>query len=156
MANQSEPAKPEAMDASAGAEGSSTTQGPFLLHEVLEEEFISLHQALPDEHYQIIKGKTIIRDKTSEERLTDIYDRIHNLAKHDEPQAALCISGGGIRSATFALGALQGLARLKWLDKFHYLSTVSGGGYIGSWLSAWMHRDPKGPQGVFEQLKGDK
>jgi hypothetical protein len=27
------------------------------------------------------------------------------------------------------------------LSRFHYLSTVSGGGYIGSWLSAWRKRD---------------
>jgi hypothetical protein len=51
--------------------------------------------------------------------------------------AALCLSGGGIRSATFALGVLQGLGRFGLLGQFHYLSTVSGGGYIGSWLSAW-------------------
>jgi hypothetical protein len=51
--------------------------------------------------------------------------------------AALCISGGGIRSASFSLGVLQGLANLNLLGQFHYLSTVSGGGYIGSWLSAW-------------------
>lgn len=54
--------------------------------------------------------------------------------------SALCISGGGIRSATFALGAIQGLAEHGLLDKFDYLSTVSGGGYIGSWLTAWKHR----------------
>ncbi|HZU31180.1 MAG TPA: hypothetical protein VFB79_08705, partial [Candidatus Angelobacter sp.] len=42
-------------------------------------------------------------------------------------RSALCISGGGIRSATFALGALQGLAQLGILEKFDYLSTVSGG-----------------------------
>src|SRR5262245_33957522 len=53
---------------------------------------------------------------------------------------ALCLSGGGIRSATFGLGLLQGLARRNLLTKFDYLSTVSGGGYIGSWLSAWIHR----------------
>lgn len=51
--------------------------------------------------------------------------------------AALCLSGGGIRSASFGLGVLQGLARFGLLGQFHYLSTVSGGGYIGSWLSAW-------------------
>ncbi|HKU90265.1 MAG TPA: patatin-like phospholipase family protein [Steroidobacteraceae bacterium] len=56
------------------------------------------------------------------------------------PLTALCLSGGGIRSATFSLGVLQGLARLGWLDKFTYLSTVSGGGYIGSWLSSWIRR----------------
>lgn len=51
---------------------------------------------------------------------------------------ALCLSGGGIRSATFCLGVMQGLAQKKLLGRFHYLSTVSGGGYIGSWLSAWI------------------
>src|ERR1051326_6666840 len=55
-------------------------------------------------------------------------------------RSALCISGGGIRSATFALGALQGLAELGILQNFDYLSTVSGGGYIGSWLTAWKER----------------
>jgi len=56
------------------------------------------------------------------------------------PTSALCISGGGIRSATFALGALQGMAEHGLLKQFDYLSTVSGGGYIGGWLSAWKQR----------------
>jgi hypothetical protein len=55
----------------------------------------------------------------------------------EKPMAALCLSGGGIRSASFALGVLQALARVQLLGHFDYLSTVSGGGYIGSWLSAW-------------------
>jgi Patatin-like phospholipase len=53
-------------------------------------------------------------------------------------RSALCFSGGGIRSATFGLGVLQGLAKYGVLRHFDYLSTVSGGGYIGSWLSAWL------------------
>jgi hypothetical protein len=52
----------------------------------------------------------------------------------------LSLSGGGIRSATFNLGILQALAELKILRGFDYLSTVSGGGYIGSWLVAWIKR----------------
>lgn len=55
-------------------------------------------------------------------------------------RAALCFSGGGIRSATFGLGVLQGLSHHHLLGQFDYLSTVSGGGYIGSWLSAWRKR----------------
>lgn len=55
--------------------------------------------------------------------------------------AALCLSGGGIRSATFNLGMLQGLARTGVLREIDYLSTVSGGGYIGSWLSSWISRE---------------
>ncbi len=54
----------------------------------------------------------------------------------------LAISGGGIRSATFALGVIQGLAAHGLLRRVDYLSTVSGGGYIGSCLSALLN-DPK-------------
>ena len=67
-------------------------------------------------------------------------------------QAALCLSGGGIRSAAFALGILQGLARRNLLLQFQYLSTVSGGGYIGSWLTAWRHRVGDDP--VLQCLQG--
>jgi hypothetical protein len=63
-----------------------------------------------------------------------LYRQIHEL---DPPRAALCLSGGGIRSASFALGVLQALARRGLLPQFHYLSTVSGGGYVGAFLSAW-------------------
>ena len=46
----------------------------------------------------------------------------------------LALSGGGIRSATFSLGLLRGLAQQKLLNRFDVLSTVSGGGYVGSAL----------------------
>ena len=48
----------------------------------------------------------------------------------------LAFSGGGIRSATFALGVVQALAKHKVLRLVDYLSTVSGGGYIGACLSS--------------------
>ncbi len=54
---------------------------------------------------------------------------------------ALALSGGGIRSATYNLGILQGLAKAGILSRFDYLSVVSGGGYIGAWLAAWIKRD---------------
>lgn len=53
----------------------------------------------------------------------------------------LALSGGGIRSATFCLGFLQGMNKLKLLRIFDYLSTVSGGGYVGGWWSAWLARE---------------
>ena len=46
----------------------------------------------------------------------------------------LALSGGGIRSATFALGVLQALARKDRLRDIDILSTVSGGGFTGSFL----------------------
>lgn len=60
---------------------------------------------------------------------------------HKAELSALCFSGGGIRSATFGLGIVQALAKHNLLSKFDYLSTVSGGGYLGSWLSAWVRRE---------------
>jgi hypothetical protein len=52
----------------------------------------------------------------------------------------LGLSGGGIRSATFALGLLQAMADRNVLPYIDLISTVSGGGYIGSWLIAWIKR----------------
>ena len=46
----------------------------------------------------------------------------------------IALSGGGIRSATFGLGVLQRLQELDLLRHVDFLSTVSGGGYIGAWL----------------------
>jgi hypothetical protein len=67
------------------------------------------------------------------------------------PSVGLSLSGGGIRSATFALGALQTFCRLELpvlgkprralVEFIDYLSTVSGGGYIGSWFVANRKRE---------------
>jgi hypothetical protein len=60
------------------------------------------------------------------------------------PEAAnvvgLALSGGGIRSAAFCLGALQALESTKVLQHVDYLSTVSGGGYIGCSLTACLEQ----------------
>lgn len=48
------------------------------------------------------------------------------------PTVGLALSGGGIRSATFCLGLMRGMARRGLLSRFDYLSTVSGGGYTGA------------------------
>lgn len=63
-----------------------------------------------------------------------------NPAHGPPPLVGLTLSGGGIRSATFSLGVLQSIASHKRLSKFDYLSTVSGGGYLGAWLKAWIYR----------------
>src|SRR6267378_4870538 len=122
------------------AKEASSGDSSLPLHEVLEAEFVALHGELPSDYPSSSESKT---------RLKALWGGIHALK---EKRAALCISGGGIRSATFGLGILQGLARCGLLNKFHYLSTVSGGGYIGSWLSAWIKNDPNGIRGVAAQL----
>jgi len=54
----------------------------------------------------------------------------------------LALSGGGIRSATFALGVVQAFAAKDLMRRFDYLSTVSGGGYLGSSLT-WLTRNSR-------------
>jgi hypothetical protein len=56
----------------------------------------------------------------------------------------LALSGGGIRSATFNLGILQGMADLDLLRRLDYLSGVSGGSHIAGWLTAWTKRTQDG------------
>ncbi|MEM8913446.1 MAG: hypothetical protein AAGC97_16895 [Planctomycetota bacterium] len=57
-------------------------------------------------------------------------------AEDSLPQDAmgLALSGGGIRSAAFCLGVIQAMAKADWLRHVDFLSTVSGGGYTGSFL----------------------
>jgi hypothetical protein len=69
--------------------------------------------------------------------------------KDQEANWGLALSGGGIRSATFAFGVMEALATVdavsqapvppksdqkSLLRRFDYLSTVSGGGYIGAFF----------------------
>ena len=113
----------------------------LLLSHVLEEEYVRLHGPLPADYP--LTG-------SDQARQAAIYALIHRVPGG---RVALCLSGGGIRSATFGLGIIQGLAKLKLLEKLDCLSTVSGGGYIGSWLSAWIRNHLQGLAGVAAALR---
>ena len=78
--------------------------------------------------------------------------RIQDGTPANAPRVGLAFSGGGIRSATFNLGVIQALAERKLLRGFDYLSTVSGGGYIGGWLAALIHRRGNGSVAALEPL----
>jgi hypothetical protein len=116
------------------------TKEPLSLFTVLKEEF---------EH----GGKQFTGNPASP---TDLYAEFHK-----QPRTALCLSGGGVRSATFSLGVLQGLARASCngrslLNQFDFLSTVSGGGYAGSWLSTWaVNAERAGAQDGPSQVAAD-
>ena len=64
----------------------------------------------------------------------------------DTPPIGVGLSGGGIRSATFCFGIFTALARKferparPLFTRIDYLSTVSGGGYFGSFLGALFRR----------------
>ena len=123
--------------ASTGLPEDHAPAQPLSLLRVLDQEFTELHAGDPG-----------IADSAPPADMLELYQRIHGLTV---PRAALCLSGGGIRSASFALGVLQALASYGLLRHFHYLSTVSGGGYIGSWLSAWRFHQ-RNDEAVFNAL----
>src|SRR5262249_47651516 len=128
-------------------------------------EALQAHPSVQSSQSRRARKDADVRSDSDEERndveVTKAFYRSLNRLN----RAALCLSGGGIRSATFCLGVIQALAMASerartdaagsgrstdiaedpadrsLLSRFHYLSTVSGGGYIGSWLSAWRKRD---------------
>jgi choline dehydrogenase-like flavoprotein len=68
----------------------------------------------------------------------------------------LAISGGGVRSATFALGVLQALAKKGRLRQLDFLSSVSGGGFTASFFGRLFTRSvvtaSKDPCGRVEDI----
>ncbi|MFQ5528009.1 MAG: patatin-like phospholipase family protein [Thermoanaerobaculia bacterium] len=116
----------------AAKEAARILLGPLTFEEVVREELLRL-----------AKAERIYRS-----RRENVFARAH-----EGQLVGLAFSGGGIRSATFNLGVLQALAKHGLLRSFHYLSTVSGGGYIGAWFSAWVSRAEGGLQKVERLLR---
>lgn len=88
---------------------------------------------------EIAKGNSA--DEINQAEQAAILERRRVLSGATQPAGkltnaiGLALSGGGIRSATFCLGIVQVLVQKGLLPQFDYLSTVSGGGYFGSFLS---------------------
>jgi hypothetical protein len=141
-AHSATPVGPGTKARGASLEGDARPDVPTVNLELVELNRLLLDAAFP--------ADAIARVDTS--RLTRLFDAIGKLEGPDGTYSAVCLSGGGIRSASFALGVLQSLARAGLLAKFDFLSTVSGGGYVGSWLSTWIHRHPEGLTGVVKEL----
>src|SRR5216684_7395 len=126
------------------------------------EEAISINDVLKAESEEIKESRKIrmagvnIDEDIANVKGEKIERGCHNLEPEvnevrDDRFVGVCFSGGGIRSATFNLGVTTALAKNGYLKQIDYLSTVSGGGYIGSWLTAWIKR--KGCLQVEETLK---
>ncbi|NUK84540.1 patatin-like phospholipase family protein [Streptomyces lunaelactis] len=74
--------------------------------------------------------------------------RALQLPGRDPAEVGICVSGGGIRSASVTLGALQALREAKLLAQARYLVSVSGGGYMaGAFQLALTHEQPKDKKG---------
>lgn len=71
----------------------------------------------------------------------------------EDDKVGVCCSGGGIRSASFNLGALQALQKAGVLETAKYLAAVSGGSYIAAGFcmvaKTW-------PEGTPPKQEGDR
>lgn len=68
----------------------------------------------------------------------------------DDNRFGIALSGGGIRSAVINLGILKTLNKFGILEQADYLSSVSGGGYTGSYVQATL-RENKDLQALFAE-----
>jgi hypothetical protein len=89
----------------------------------------------------------LARDERMRQRAEEIIkaekDHIVPAGEKAQQETIWCgigLSGGGIRSASLALGVLQALAEAGLLGRFQYMSSVSGGGYVASALQWWWSR----------------
>jgi predicted acylesterase/phospholipase RssA len=73
------------------------------------------------------------------------HSRAVALSSRAQALIGLALSGGGVRSASVCLGVLQALAEKDYLRFVDYLSTVSGGGYIGACWGALLARSEDRP-----------
>jgi hypothetical protein len=120
----------------SGADAQKTDErGTRKFHEIFvrEVEAISRRRNAHDRPAIELEDENLGRDGTPVKR-----------PKAGANVVGLALSGGGIRSAAFCLGAMQALEANRIMEKIDYLSTVSGGGYIGTSMTAAMSHGTKG------------
>ncbi len=139
------------------------TTGASDTAEVLADEYADITGKMPEHYTAKVKAKGVYAggpdagkpkdpDTDAPEMMKALVTDFHA----GDPRTALCLSGGGIRSAAFGLGVIQWLAKARLLDRFQYLSTVSGGGYIGAWLSTWIAKEEHGFGAIEAKLAWDR
>jgi hypothetical protein len=93
-------------------------------------ESTTLNWALPKHHLKI-ELEQILRYRAAVG-----FDPARDAQLENADIPGIAISGGGIRSAVFSLGVLQCLAQRDKLKEIGYLSTVSGGSYLGAFYGS--------------------
>ncbi|WP_262047312.1 patatin-like phospholipase family protein [Bradyrhizobium sp. Bra78] len=86
-----------------------------------------------------VEANSTVAQSIFDDEAKEIAARRHNRdlpANTGADAVGLALSGGGIRSATFCLGVIQVLAQRGLMKYVDYLSTVSGGGYTGAFVTS--------------------
>ena len=100
----------------------------------LEKEMIEERRKEKTENKKSEHIKNTENESVKQSKDTERENSKNSEGEYPKNTVGFALSGGGIRSATFCLGIFQALANSGLLKKVDYLSTVSGGGYFGSFL----------------------
>jgi hypothetical protein len=103
---------------------------------------------------ETLKLATVIENEKQQLRLRRAKLNIQNASSDGaENWFGIAMSGGGIRSATINLGFLKTLNRFGILEKADYLSSVSGGGYCGSYVQSTLKAEKGNYATLFDDAK---
>ena len=94
--------------------------------------FIALAGSCAAQELSSIDMRTLLPGSSGEP--TTIVEPMPFPARGGDVDWGLALSGGGLRSAAFSIGAMKALYDLELLDDIDVISSVSGGGYASYWL----------------------
>jgi hypothetical protein len=105
-------------------------------------------KGLPAEHFRSVFAAEL-KEIGDRRQATDRQPVTRSGPTTELGLTGIALSGGGVRSATFCLGVVQSIIARCGLQRLDYLSTVSGGGYLGSLISNWFSQTRLGqPDGI--------
>lgn len=116
----------------------------FTFQEVFEQELVDIEKRWNNVYPNPSERK--------QRKLHEANGKLTTTPTTEHGLVGLGFSGGGIRSATINLGIAQALHARGIFDHVDYMSTVSGGGYLGSSISTLMRGKTKSVSEVAAKL----
>lgn len=107
---------------------------PVMTQAMVTELCRDLQFGIPLQNGLIDSARTAEINESERQAVEQRRD-LYGIPNHRANAVGLGLSGGGIRSSTFCLGVIQVMAERKLLRDVDFLSTVSGGGYLGAFLT---------------------
>lgn len=133
-----------------GSDFSDLETPPVISSEMLKRLFGDLPYGIPAGHL----FNDPVCQEINESEASEIAARRGTGDDKISNAVGLALSGGGIRSASFCLGACQSLADHGMMEDIDVMSTVSGGGYTGAFISRQMAANTAKPAAPLTQRNG--
>lgn len=133
-----------------GSDFTDLEMPPVISSEMLDDLFGDLIFGIPAEHL----FDDAVHQEINKSEASEIAERRGTGEEKISNAVGLALSGGGIRSASFCLGVCQSLADHGMMEDVDVMSTVSGGGYTGAFISRQMAANSANPATPLTQRNG--